>query len=119
MVRLLRRLVLASLLIGGVVFVARRRGLCATASKDDAAWPPIQDERRGFVQVDSTGDADGTARWVPPVDGRCPDGFPIKANGSSGIFHVPGGRFYDRTIPERCYAEADAAVADGYRAAKA
>ena len=58
-------------------------------------------------------------KWVAPVDGGCPDGFPIKANDNSGIFHVPGGRFYDRTVPERCYATADDALADGYRQAKA
>ena len=43
--------------------------------------------------------------WAEPVDGRCPDGFPIKANDKSGIFHVPGGRFYERTFPDRCYAD--------------
>jgi len=57
--------------------------------------------------------------WVAPVDGVCPEGYPIKANDSSGIFHVPGGRFYARTTANRCYASADAAIADGYRAAKA
>jgi hypothetical protein len=57
--------------------------------------------------------------WVAPVDGRCPDGYPIKANDNSGIFHVPGGRFYERTVPERCYADAADAEADGYRRAKA
>lgn len=58
-------------------------------------------------------------RWLAPANGRCPDGYPIKANGSSGIFHVPGGRFYDRTTAERCYANADDAITDGYRPAKA
>ncbi len=56
---------------------------------------------------------------MPPVDGQCPDGYPIKANDNSGIFHVPGGRFYERTVPERCYADAHDAEADGYRRAKA
>lgn len=56
--------------------------------------------------------------WVPPIGGECPDGYPVKANESSGIYHVPGGRFYARTNPERCYASTDAAEADGYRAAK-
>lgn len=58
-------------------------------------------------------------RWVAPVDGECPPGYPIKANDNSGIFHVPGGRFYARTVPERCYADAADAEADGYRRAKA
>ncbi len=63
--------------------------------------------------------ASPTAIWVAPVNGTCPDGYPVKANNNSGIYHVPGGRFYARTVAERCYANADDAIADGYRAAKA
>jgi hypothetical protein len=55
--------------------------------------------------------------WVAPVAGGCPDGYPVKAN-RSGIFHVPGGQFYDRTVPERCYPDPQAAEADGYRPAR-
>jgi hypothetical protein len=61
---------------------------------------------------------DPVSTWVPPVDGACPPGYPIKCNANSGIYHVPGGRFYDRTVPERCYASGADAEADGYRAAK-
>ena len=68
---------------------------------------------------DDSATADDTApKWLPPVDGACPSGYPIKGNANSGIYHVPGGRFYDRTLPERCYASAADAEADGYRAAK-
>jgi len=64
----------------------------------------------------SDGDVGG---WVgPDDDGSCPVSHPIKANDNSGIFHVPGGRFYDRTKAERCYQSAEAALADGYRQAK-
>jgi hypothetical protein len=63
--------------------------------------------------------APAPAKWVAPVDGQVPDGYPIKANESSRIFHVPGGRFYTRTTAHRCYANADDAIADGYRQAKA
>jgi hypothetical protein len=63
--------------------------------------------------------APSAQRWVPPVNGACPEGYPLKANDNSGIFHVPGGRFYARTVAERCYANADDAIADGYRPAKA
>lgn len=57
--------------------------------------------------------------WADPLpDGSGPDGYPIKANDNSGIFHVPGGRFYDRTKAERYYSDAAAAMADGYRQAK-
>jgi hypothetical protein len=57
--------------------------------------------------------------WAEPLaDGSCPVGYPIKANDNSGIFHLPDGRFYGRTKPERCYSNAETAVADGYRQAK-
>lgn len=57
--------------------------------------------------------------WVAPLDdGSCPLSHPIKANDNSQIFHEPGGRFYERTRAERCYADAASAEADGYRAAK-
>ena len=69
--------------------------------------------------VADTRSASSERRWLDPVDGACPDGYPVKANDNSGIYHVPGGRFYDRTVPERCYANTDDAEADGYRAAKA
>jgi micrococcal nuclease len=56
--------------------------------------------------------------WLPPVDGGCPPGYPIKANDNSHIYHMPGGRFYGRPIAERCYATEAAAQRDGYRRAK-
>ena len=62
---------------------------------------------------------DAAPMWVEPVDGQCPEGYPVKANDNSGIYHLPGGRFYDRTVPERCYASAEGSEADGYRRAKA
>ena len=55
---------------------------------------------------------------MAPSGGACPVSHPIKANDNSGIYHVPGGRFYERTGAERCYASTDDAEADGYRAAK-
>lgn len=57
--------------------------------------------------------------WSAPLpDGSCPVDYPIKANDNSGIFHLPDGRFYGRTKAERCYSNAEAAIADGYRQAK-
>ena len=58
------------------------------------------------------------AVWAEPIDGSCPAGYPVKAKVASGIFHLPGMSAYDRTTPDRCYPTADAAVADGLRAAK-
>jgi hypothetical protein len=124
--RWLRRLVCLGILgacgAGLYMLIQRRR---TSGQQSEPVWPPMSTdaEARPFTVVSSDGGeaaaAATPARWLPPVDGECPDGYPIKANDASGIFHMPGGRFYTRTIPERCYAKADDAVSDGYRPAKA
>ncbi len=133
--RALRRVLFLALLGLGVALVVRRRSaarLQALGGVGGAEWPPLRPAMTvppvaaptaaSLVTTElPTDDAplmDGTA-WVLPVDGTCPAGFPVKANGNSGIFHVPGGRFYERTVPERCYATPHSAEADGYRRAKA
>jgi hypothetical protein len=122
MLRGLRRLFLVGL-IAVVATIAvqsvRSRRIASSASSDPGApqWPPIR-IADDFADDLSDG-ATAATTWVAPENGACPDGYLIKANANSGIFHVPGGRFYDRTVPERCYADAADAAADGYRAAKA
>ena len=67
----------------------------------------------------STGsDSAAATDSIDPIDGACPDGFPIKAKLKSGIFHAPGMQNYDRTTPDRCYRSAAAAEAQGLRPAK-
>jgi len=89
-------------------------------SVEDSADPPSAPTAAESATITAVADDSAeTTTWIPPVDGQCPEGYPIKANDNSGIFHVPGGRFYERTVPERCYADAHDAEADGYRRAKA
>jgi hypothetical protein len=61
---------------------------------------------------------------VPPQDAwNCPITHTIKGNfttysGERCIYHVPGGQFYGKTKPERCYTTEAAAVKDGCRRSK-
>lgn len=55
---------------------------------------------------------------VPPTNKTCPSWAPIKGNASSMIYHVPGGQFYNVTIPEACFSTEAAAKAAGYRKSK-
>lgn len=48
----------------------------------------------------------------------CVEGYPIKGNASSKIYHVAGQSSYERTIPELCFATEEDAIAAGYRASK-
>ncbi len=50
---------------------------------------------------------------MPGPDGAVPDSHPIKVKVTSGIFHVPGGRFYERTTADRLYPSAESAEAAG------
>jgi|SRR5215207_4101071 len=83
------------------------------------AFTALDDTALDNTGLDNTGLDDPVALWVVAIDGGCPDGYPVKANTNSGIYHVPGGRFYERTRAERCYAHTADAEADGYRRAKA
>ena len=56
--------------------------------------------------------------WVEPTGDVCPTTHPVKAKLTSKIFHLPGMLNYDRTKPDRCYSDGDAAEADGLRPAK-
>ena len=89
----------------------------ATASSF-VALPNDDGADSGPPETVQTATASAAERWVESTDGACPISHPIKANDNSGIYHVPGGRFYDQTGAERCYLEASDAEADGYRAAK-
>jgi hypothetical protein len=54
---------------------------------------------------------DGTA--------TCPQGFPVKGNASSRIYHEPGQVSYASTVAEFCFASAEAAEAAGFRQSRA
>ncbi|NKG21754.1 hypothetical protein [Paeniglutamicibacter terrestris] len=60
--------------------------------------------------------------WAAPKGKNCPAGFPVKGNktGSNNEwkYHVKGGQFYDRTIPEQCFKTTSDARKAGYRASK-
>lgn len=97
----------------------------ASASASAPAWTPASDSAGPAMPAEPASPqiespfAETAGAWVAPLeDGSCPLGHPIKANNNSGIFHEPGGRFYARTRAERCYVDAAAAAADGYRPAK-
>ncbi len=95
----------------------------------NAAWPPLRPlaeptdgspaEPLDTAAPAMTTVSAATATWVmPSEDGSCPLSHPVKVKESSGIFHVPDGAAYPRTLPDRCYRNADDAAADGFRASK-
>ncbi len=51
-------------------------------------------------------------------ENNVPDGFPIKGNADSMIYHPPGSRVYGSTIAEYYFASPEVAESHGFRAAK-
>ena len=48
-------------------------------------------------------------------DESAPDGYDIKGNADSGLYHVPGSRFYNQTVAEFWFASAEDAEAAGFQ----
>ena len=132
--RFLRALGLGALAAFAYGLLRSTREQATPAPTGTASWPPLTDAppptprsgpvrfTAGAVGEDTSPGADDDAptdrTWIESVDGGCPGSHPIKGNADSMIFHVPGGRSYERTAAERCYCTAADAEADGFRQAK-
>ena len=109
----------------GVALSWRRSHLATPTPSAPPQWPDWPESTGQPEKAEPSEPAtqaaptDGAPSWVPAnADGSAPDTHPVKAKTSSGIFHLPGGRFYDRTKADRCYPTAAAAEMDGYRQSK-
>lgn len=66
-------------------------------------------------------DADADAATELPTgavaaleDGSAPEGYDVKGNADSGLYHLPGGRWYDATVAEFWFASEEDAKAAGF-----
>ena len=111
-------LVMLAVGVGGVISWRRARSL-APVPAAPPEWPDFAPLLTPDDTSTSTAFASTTSTWMRATGAAsAPESHPIKLKESSGIFHVPGGRFYDRTKPDRWYATAADAEADGYRQSK-
>ena len=51
---------------------------------------------------------------APLKDGSAPKGYTVKGNADSGLYHEPDGQWYDATVAEFWFKDADAAEAAGF-----
>jgi large subunit ribosomal protein L17 len=98
--------------------VAASQGTTAPATETEApaVAAPAEDTAAAEVEESSsTEDAPyGEGSHAPLADGGQPDGFPVKGNDDSKLYHLPGTSHYDRTVAEVWFASADAAEAAGF-----
>ncbi len=80
------------------------------AAKHEAAE---KDEPAGKI---ASADEPNLPKGAVPAndDGSTPDGYEIKGNADSGLYHMPGSAFYNRTVAEFWFASAEDAEAAGF-----
>lgn len=110
----------------------RRRGAAAggtTASRRDRVERSRQraaglkagdvDETTETTEVEgdagvSTSEAPYAGSALPLDDGSMPEGFEIKGNADSMLYHAPGTRWYNQTVAEVWFDTAESAEAAGF-----
>jgi large subunit ribosomal protein L4 len=73
-------------------------------------------ERKSFAAsaVATADGPNGPGSHAPLDDNSAPEGFDIKGNAQSNLYHVPGSRYYKATIAEVWFSTEDAAEAAGF-----
>jgi large subunit ribosomal protein L17 len=85
----------------------------------EAATEPAEAEAEASEVEESTSTDEapyGEGSHAPLDDpAEAPEGFPIKGNEDSKLYHVPGSAHYDATVAEVWFATAEAAEAAGFQ----
>ncbi len=99
--------------------VERSRQRAAGLKGDTVAGETADATDETDVLVTSDG-ADAAPAWAGSAaalaDGNAPDGFEIKGNADSMLYHVPGSRYYKQTVAEVWFDTAESAEAAGFSA---
>ena len=100
--------------------VGKRLSVRVTGSKSGYTTRTTTSAATAAVPKKATAPQPSRPSSTVPIAGtwNCPSWAPIKGNASSMIYHVPGGAFYSRTNPEKCFSTESAAKAAGYRKSK-
>ena len=105
--------------------VKEAEGATKRAAKDEAKRKAAQDEATPAETADvQDSDVQDTPAVELPAgavaateDGAAPEGYTVKGNADSGKYHVEGSQWYDQTIPEFWFKDAEAAEAAGFEPA--
>jgi large subunit ribosomal protein L17 len=111
--------------------VKEAEGATKRAAKDDSAKRKAAQAEAEAAAVETKASEDeakaesteDTAVELPAgavaatEDGAAPEGYTVKGNADSGKYHVEGSQWYDQTIAEFWFADAEAAEAAGFEPA--
>ena len=83
---------------------------------DDAVEAAPATEVAGLVDAPEAAELPAGAA-APLADGSAPEGYSVKGNADSGLYHEPDGRWYDATVAEFWFKSAADAEAAGFKKA--
>lgn len=89
----------------------------ATPAKETKAEDTTEAPAEDVEVEESTSDDEhpyGAGSHVALEDGSQPEGFPIKGNADSNLYHEPDTQYYDRTVAEVWFATAEDAESAGF-----
>jgi large subunit ribosomal protein L22 len=95
--------------------VERSRQRAATLKSGDAA----ETNTSATEAAAETAAAPYAGSALPTADGTAPEGFPIKGNADSMLYHEPDGRWFEQTVAEVWFDTAESAEAAGFTKAGA
>ena len=87
----------------------------ASAAAEAATDAPAETAPATLVDAPADGGY-GPDSAAVPADGSIPEGFPVKGNKDSMKFHTPESPYYERTVAEVYFRDADAAEKAGFAA---
>jgi large subunit ribosomal protein L22 len=94
--------------------VERSRQRAATLKGGDAVVTTDADEATATDDDELVAPYAGSA--LPTADGSAPEGFEIKGNADSMLYHEPGTRYYNQTVAEVWFDTVESAEAAGFAA---
>jgi large subunit ribosomal protein L17 len=96
---------------------AKRKAAQAEAEAAAAETKASEDEAKAESAEESTAVELPAGAVAATEDGSAPEGHTVKGNADSGKYHVEGSQWYDQTIAEFWFADAEAAEAAGFEPA--
>jgi large subunit ribosomal protein L17 len=92
---------------------ASQQATSEAPAEASAEVPADVDEVEESASTDEAPYGEGSHAPLDDPD-EAPEGFEIKGNADSMLYHLPGTPFYDRTVAEVWFATAEAAEAAGF-----
>jgi len=95
--------------------IGTRKGEAPASEQVSFSKPAPAAEQNKAAEADEDEHPYGPDSHAPLADGSQPEGFPVKGNADSMLYHVPGSSFYARTVAEVWFTTAEAAEAAGFQ----